>query len=100
LRRLDDVQRGRLLRFFFNGQEVEAFEGETVAAALLVRGQTTLRSTSRLAEPRGLFCGMGVCFDCLMCIDGRPNQQACLTAVSEGMRVEIQHGDGSWDQKP
>ena len=100
MRRLEHVQRGRLLRFFFNGQEIEAYEGETVAAALLAEGQTTLRHTPRRGEPRGLFCGMGVCFDCLMYIDGRPNQQACLTPVSDGMRVEIQYGDGNWDREP
>ena len=88
------------MRFFFNGRQVEAYEGETVAAALLASGQRMLRRTARRGEPRGLFCGMGICFDCLMHIDGRPNRQACLTPVTEGMHVKIQDGDGIWDQEP
>ena len=93
LRRMENVHRGRYLQFFFNGQKVDAFEGETVAAALLAEGHAILRRTPRLGEPRGVFCGMGGCFDCLMSIDGRPNQRACLTPVSDGMRVEIQYGN-------
>jgi predicted molibdopterin-dependent oxidoreductase YjgC len=87
---MNDVRRGRPLRFSVNGQEVEAYEGETVAAALLAADQVVLRRTVRRDEPRGFFCGMGVCFDCLVSIDGRPNQQACLTPVIDGMQVELQ----------
>ncbi len=93
MRRLEGVQRDQRLKFFLNGQELYAYQGESVAAALLAEGQTVLRYTPRHGEPRGLFCGMGVCFDCVMTIDGRPNQQACLTLVNEGMRIEIQHKD-------
>lgn len=95
MRHMEDPESRRRVRFFFNDREIEAYEGETVAAALLAAGQGVLRRTSRRGEPRGLFCGMGVCFDCLMLIDNRPNQQACLTPVAEGMRVEIQVGNGS-----
>jgi predicted molibdopterin-dependent oxidoreductase YjgC len=94
LQRLETTQRGSPLRLNVNGEEIEAYEGETVAAALMASGTRTLRRTALLAQPRGLFCGMGVCFDCLMQIDGRPNQQACLTTVADGMCVEIQFGDG------
>lgn len=95
--RLGDVTgRGRTICFTFNGREMEAYDGETVAAALLASGCRSLRRTSRRGEPRGLFCGMGVCFDCLMQIDGRPNVQACVTPVRDGMRVETQQGKGSW----
>jgi predicted molibdopterin-dependent oxidoreductase YjgC len=89
LRRIQNTHRGRQLKFFFNGQAIEAFEGETVAAALLAAGRTMLRRTPRYGMPRGLFCGMGACFDCVMSIDGRSNQRACLTPVIDGMRVEI-----------
>ena len=85
------------VRFVINDREIVACEGQTVAAALLAEGDCVLRRTPRRDEPRGLFCGMGVCFDCLMTINGRPNQQACLTVVAEGMRVDVQVGKGNWD---
>jgi hypothetical protein len=77
-----------LLHFTFDGQELTAQEGQTIAAALLAAGRRAFRQTSRRGEPRGLFCGMGVCFDCLVCINGRPNLRACQAPVIEGMRVE------------
>jgi predicted molibdopterin-dependent oxidoreductase YjgC len=83
---------GRRLTFTFDGSQVEAYEGETVAAALLAAGQRQLRTTERRAEPRGLFCNMGVCFECLVTIDGRANQLACRAAVADGMRVVSQQG--------
>jgi hypothetical protein len=92
--------RGRLLHFTFDGQELPACEGETVAAALLAAGRRAFRLTGRRGEPRGLFCGMGVCFDCLVCIDGRPNLRACQVPVAAGMRVESQQGPGSWEGLP
>ncbi|MEM1202996.1 MAG: (2Fe-2S)-binding protein [Acidobacteriota bacterium] len=96
MRNTENVHRGPALRFTFDGEAFEAFAGETVAAALLAEGRRTLRRTSRRRSPRGLFCGMGVCFDCLVQVDGRPNVQACLVPVREGMRVETQVGDGTW----
>ena len=81
----------------FDGQELHAVEGQTVAAALLAAGRRVWRTTTRCGEPRGLFCGMGVCFDCLVQVDGRPNVRACQTLVAEGMRVETQRGAGTWE---
>jgi len=98
LRINEGIRRGRRVEFTYDGQPIEAYEGETVAAALLAREQRTLRCTSRCGEPRGVFCGMGVCFDCLMRVDGRPNVQACLTPVRAGMRVETQQGNGTWKE--
>jgi predicted molibdopterin-dependent oxidoreductase YjgC len=96
----DGTARGRLLHFTFDGQELPACEGETVAAALLAANRRAFRRTGRRGEPRGLFCGMGVCFDCLVRIDGRPNVRACQVPVAEGMSVESQHGPGSWEGLP
>ena len=90
-------QRGKELKFTFDGHPLLAYEGETVAAALLAIAQIVLRTTDRLEKPRSLFCNMGVCFDCLVQIDGHPNQRACRTLVAEGMRVESQVGVGSWE---
>ncbi len=75
------------LEILFEGRPVVAFEGETVAAALIASGVRRFRTTER-GEPRGLFCGMGTCFDCLVRIDGRGAQRACLTKVAPGMSVQ------------
>jgi hypothetical protein len=93
-------ERGPALHFTFDGQDLPAYEGETVAAALLAAGRRAFGSTGRRGAPRGLFCGMGVCFDCLVCIDGRPNQRACRVPVADGMRVESQKGPGNWEGLP
>jgi glycine/D-amino acid oxidase-like deaminating enzyme len=70
----------------FDGTAIEALPGETVAAALAAADVVAVRK-SRSGAPRGPFCGMGVCFDCLVTVDGRPNQRACLTKVTAGMEV-------------
>lgn len=89
------VERGPRLTFSFDGKPVAAYQGESVAAALMAAGYRTLRSTPARGEPRGVFCGMGVCFDCLVVVDGRLSTRACLTPVAEGMRVETQIGNGA-----
>lgn len=75
-----------------DGAVVAARHGDTVAAALLAAGLSCCRTTPVSGAPRGPFCMMGVCFDCLVTIDGRASQQACLVAVAPGMRVDTQHG--------
>lgn len=77
---------GAPIRISFDGREVEAFLGETIAAALAASDVVTVRE-ARSGAPRGPFCGMGVCFDCLVTVDGRPSQRACLTKVEPGMKV-------------
>jgi predicted molibdopterin-dependent oxidoreductase YjgC len=76
----------------FEGQPVTAQEGDTVAAALLRAGYWTFRMTAVNGRPRGPFCMMGVCFDCLVEIDGLANCQACMTDVQAGMRIKRQQG--------
>jgi D-hydroxyproline dehydrogenase subunit gamma len=95
LRMASPVVRGRLLTILVDGQELPAHEGETVAAALLAASRRVLRTTAG-GEPRSYFCGMGLCHDCLVIVDGRPNVRACTTPVRNGLRVEIQHGAGEW----
>lgn len=70
---------------------MQAFLGETVATVLLAEGHVAMRTTP-WGEPRGVFCGMGVCFDCLVVVDGVPNTRACTTLVAEGMEVSRQAG--------
>ncbi len=71
-----------------DGQSVQASAGQSVAAALLASDRRVFRRTEKGNAPRSLFCGMGVCFDCLVQIDGEPNVRACMTAVREGMVIE------------
>ncbi|NUL45861.1 (2Fe-2S)-binding protein [Cellulosimicrobium funkei] len=70
-----------------NGRPVSATAGTTAGAALMSEGVHSWRRTRHDGRPRGLFCGIGVCFDCLVEIDGHPNQRACLVTVREGMTI-------------
>lgn len=95
--RFDDaIARGRELEILIDGRPLRVFEGETVAVALLAAGQRALRTTARRRERRGMYCGIGVCFECVMTIDGCPNVRTCQTYVRAGMRVESQCGEGTW----
>ena len=78
--------------FQFAGETVQAFVSDSVAAALLGAGHIVFRATPVSAAPRGPLCMMGVCFDCLVEIDGVANQQACMHTVRDGMRIERQNG--------
>lgn len=75
------------IEILVDGRAVPALEGETVAAALTAAGQLALRHHAQGGE-RGLYCGMGACFDCRVSIDGRPGERACLAPVRAGMRVQ------------
>lgn len=88
------IRRGRRIELDCDGRLVVAYEGESVAAALLAEGTRTLRTSAVRGEPRGLYCGIGVCFECVMVVDGRPNVRACQTPVRAGMKVETQRGHG------
>jgi predicted molibdopterin-dependent oxidoreductase YjgC len=86
-----ELERGPRVEIVLDGEPVEAHEGETVAAVLLAQGEVATRTTVK-GEPRGIFCGMGVCYDCLIVVDGVPNTRACMTWVREGMVVSRQDG--------
>ena len=75
-----------------DGKSIEAREGDSVAAAMLAAGFDHCRTTPVSGAPRAPYCMMGVCFECLVTIDGIGNRQACLIPVREGMRVETQTG--------
>ena len=68
-----------------NGRPVEAFPGETLHAALLAAG-------IRVFGERGVFCGMGVCYECLVTIDGEPDRRSCMTPVRESMEIITHEG--------
>ena len=91
------LARGAAVTVLVDGRPVTAHEGETVATVLTAGGEPTIRRTRR-GSPRGLFCGIGVCFDCLSVVDGVPNTRACMTFVREGMTIERQDGFGAAGQ--
>ncbi|MFF4486145.1 (2Fe-2S)-binding protein [Streptomyces sp. NPDC001544] len=78
----------------FDGRAIEALPGQTVAAALWTAGVTAWRTTRREGRPRGVFCGIGVCFDCLVTVNGRPNQRACLLPARPGDVIVTQERTG------
>lgn len=81
-----NTQRGAAVTIRVDGRPVQAFLGETVAGALLASGQRAWRHSIQ-GEPRGLFCGMGICFDCAVTVNGVPHTRACLTPVSDGLEI-------------
>ena len=80
--------------FGFDGRVVPFIEGQSVGAALWADGVRAWRSTRIEGRPRGLFCGIGVCFDCLIEIDGQGDQRACVTPARDGLTVRSQEGAG------
>ncbi len=83
--------------FTFDEREIDFVDGQTVGAALINAGVYSWRVTRREAKPRGLFCGIGVCYDCLVSVDGVPNERACQVAAADGMAVATQTGTGHDD---
>ena len=86
------VERGQSFEIEVDGEKMVAYEGETIGAALLAAGRRTLRFTNKLEQPRGLYCGIGLCQECRMTINGIPNTQACQTLATPGCRIETQKG--------
>ena len=94
-RRLPDLagsSAGDALAFTIDGRPASGRRGDTVAAAMLANGVETCRTTPVSNAPRAPYCMMGVCFECLVVIDGVGNRQGCLVALAEGMSVGTQHG--------
>ncbi len=82
----------RPVRFSYNGKAITAFEGDTVACALVRAGVHTFSRSMKFHRPRGLYCGTGRCISCLMRINGIPGVRTCTLPVAEGMVVESQGG--------
>ena len=82
----------RSVRISFNGADKHVVPGTTVAAALLGSGESRLRASPVSGDARAPYCMMGVCFECLVVIDGVGNRQGCLVPLSDGMRIETQAG--------
>ncbi|MDH3472335.1 MAG: (2Fe-2S)-binding protein [Rhodospirillales bacterium] len=85
-------RRDRTVTVTIEGRSVTVPEGQTVAAAVLAADLDSCRTTAVSGSPRAPYCMMGLCFDCLMEVDGVPNTQACLTEVRDGMTIRRQQG--------
>jgi predicted molibdopterin-dependent oxidoreductase YjgC len=87
--RIKHHHRGKRVMLTVNGRPVAAYSGETLFAVLCAEGIIALRPVSRksAAAARGGFCGMGVCQECRVMVDGLPDQRACMTEVRDGMEI-------------
>ena len=92
---LGTYEKGEIVTFSFDGKEMQGYEGEPVAMALKANGILKHRETSRLHTPRGIFCAIGRCTDCVMVVDGIPNTRTCVTPLHAGMSVMTQYGTSS-----
>ncbi|MHB8127890.1 MAG: (2Fe-2S)-binding protein [Mobilitalea sp.] len=82
----------RSIEFTYDGQTIFGREGEPIAAALKAAGVMIHRYTEKHHKPRGVFCAIGRCTDCVMIVDGKPNIRTCVTVLKEGMKVQTQYG--------
>lgn len=82
----------RTVTFQLHGKSITAREGDTVAIALMNAGVSTFRQTPVSGQPRAPLCLMGICFDCLIEVDGQQNVQACMVEVREGMQLRLPVG--------
>ncbi len=89
---LEKFEKGPKVSFEYDGRILEGYEGEPIAVALRANGVMTHRYTSKRHEPRGVFCAIGRCTDCVMIVDGKPNVRTCVTGLKAGMKVQTQHG--------
>ncbi|MDC7240457.1 MAG: (2Fe-2S)-binding protein [Spirochaetales bacterium] len=78
--------------FSYNGKQMKGLEGEPIMVALRAAGVMVHRFTGKDHRPRGVFCAIGRCTDCVMVVDGKPNVRTCVTPLREGMKVQTQYG--------
>ena len=89
---LGNIEKGKQVSFSFDGKTVTGYEGEPIAAALKASGLMVHRYTQKEHKPRGIFCAIGRCTDCVMIVDGVPNVRTCITPLKEGMVIKTQYG--------
>ena len=83
---LGDTPEGKVVNFTYDGKVLQGIEGEPISAVMVHR------YTKKRHEPRGIFCAIGRCTDCVMVVDGKPNIRTCITPLKEGMVVNTQYG--------
>ncbi|MCR5666352.1 MAG: (2Fe-2S)-binding protein [Eubacterium sp.] len=89
---LGETEKGKEITFTYNGTSMTGYEGEPIAVALKANGVMIHRYTKKEHKPRGLFCAIGRCTDCVMIVDGKPNIRTCVTPLESGMVVQTQYG--------
>ncbi len=89
-----EFKRGNKLKFTFDGKELEGYEGESIAAALHAAGVKVLTHSHELERPRGFYCAIGNCGQCIMEVNGVSNVRTCTEPLKEGMIVKTQNGKG------
>ncbi len=87
-------ERGKSVRFYFEGREMRAYDGESIAAALFANGIRVFTTSGWKGRPRGAFCMIGQCSSCMMTVDGVPNVRTCVEGVRDGITVERLRGPG------
>ena len=88
------VNRGKSFEIEVDGEKILAYKGETIAAALLAAGKRTYRWTKIKKQPRGIYCGIGICMGCAMIVNGKPNTMVCQTMATPDCEVQTQIGVG------
>ncbi len=96
---LGTMEEKRVITFTYDGNSITGYEGEPIAIALEAAGIMIHRYTKKNHEPRGIFCAIGRCTDCVMVVDGKPNVRTCITPLVEGMDVKTQYGVGTKEQE-
>lgn len=96
---LGKMKKGKEVEFVFDGKKMRGYEGEPIATALMASEVKTLRYTVKSGSPRGVFCAIGRCTDCVMTVDGIPNVRTCITSLQAGMIVKTQKGLGNWEER-
>lgn len=94
---LGELEEKREVQITVDGTVITARAGEPILSALLASGIKVANISPKQHEPRGYFCGIGRCTNCVMTVNGDPNVRTCITPVEDGMVVETQDGLGKWE---
>lgn len=84
----DQMERGEPIEIIVDGTPILAYQGETIATALIAAGHWVCRTAENLSNPMGVYCNIGICYSCLMTVNGVRNVRICITPVSPGCAVE------------
>ena len=95
---LGDLEEKKMVTIIVDGKEIPAVEGEPILSALLASGIKVANISPKHHEPRGYFCGIGRCTNCVMTVNGDPNVRTCVTLEEAGMVGETQDGLGKWEE--
>lgn len=82
----------REIEFTLDGKTLSGYEGEPIATALRACGVMIHRYTKKYHKPRGIFCAIGRCTDCVMVVNDKPNVRTCITPLVQGMKIQTQYG--------